>query len=537
MKKIRRILALLVALALFGFATAGCGSSNNSNAGGTGTATADNTGPGDTVSKDSADANAGEIQKVVMAMISFNKIPDDMTRINNAISKLTIAKANVETDLRLYGPADYEQKVNLALASGEQMDIFLPPLSESLGSWVAKGQLLALDDLIPKYGTEMINKLNQDFGEGLLKATTIDGHVYAIPVNKGMSIPATFIYNADMLKSAGLTENDFNSLEDLAKVFEAVKAKNPDVIPFGPINANPSDTGLMWYLNCVGEVDKLAEPSEVGVVLGDSGKVVNMYETDLFKNGVKVVRDWYLKGYIQKDAATATTGFWDVVSSGRGFAFMGGYSGKEIGKLFSAQSGKNIASKRIAPFYFDTSAVNSVVWAVNSNTGVPEGAMKLLGLTYTDTDVLNTILYGVEGEDYIKVDEHHMKYPDGKTPDTVEYSQPLCSGVLGSESMQYILEGSGYEDIQLKIEENRTTKRSPYFGFVFDPRDVKTELSTINNVKNQYLPGLVCGALDPDTTIPKFIKALNDAGAQTVIQKKQEQLDKWLSEQKKQADK
>ncbi len=525
MKTARRILAFLMAITVLGFVLAGCGGKGSA-----GTAASLDSGAG---SEGTSASKGGEPEKVVMAMICFNKIPDDMNRINEAISKFTLAKANVETDLRLYGPADFAQKINLALSSGEQMDLFLPPMTEPLGTWVAKNQLLALDELISKYGKGMLDKLNEDFGEGLLKATTINGHIYAVPVNKGMAIPATVVYNADILQGAGLTENDITSLESLTRVFEAVKAKYPDIVPFGPINANPSDTGLMWYLNCIGEADKLSEPSEVGVVLGDSGKVVNMYETDLFKNGVKTVRSWYSKGYIQKDAATATTSFSDMVNSGRGFAFMGGYSGKEIGKVFSLQSGKNIASKRTAPFYFDTSAVNSVIWGINSTTKVPDAAMKLLALTYTDADVLNTIMYGIEGEDYVKVDEHHVKYPEGKSTDTVAYSQPLVSGVLGSESLQYLFDGSNYDDTKLKMEENKTTKRSPYFGFVFDPKDVKTELSVINNVKNQYLPGLVCGTLDPDTTIPKFIKALNDAGAQTVIQKKQEQLDKWLAGQGK----
>jgi len=187
--------------------------------------------------------------------------------------------------------------------------------------------------------------------------------------------------------------------------------------------------------------------------------------------------------------------------------------------------------KRLVPYYFDTSAVNSVVWMISSTSEVPEAAMKFLNLVYSDKDVLNTILWGIEGEDYVKVDEHHVRYPDGKTADTVEYTAALCSGLMGSESLQYVAEGVSWEDVEFKLKENRETKRSPYFGFIFDPQNVKTEFSAINNVKNQYLPGLLSGALDPDEVLPRFINDLNAAGAQTVIEEKQKQLDKWLSEQ------
>ncbi|MGE5613284.1 MAG: ABC transporter substrate-binding protein [Bacillota bacterium] len=529
MIKARCILALLLAVMLLSGILAGCANSGSAGEGsGSGSGAAEKT----AVDKGSAAAPQEEVQKVIMAFITFNKVPDDMTRINNAVSKLTREKANIEVELRPYGPADYVQRVNLALAGGEKMDLFLPGLGE-FPSYVSKNQAYPLDDLIAEYGKEMTEILYRDFGNDIYKATTMNGHIYAVPVNKGMALPLSFVYNADMLKETGYTADDINTVDDLPKVFDAIKEKFPDVIPFAPINVNPSDTNLVWLLRCTGEVDQLTDPSGVGVVIGNSGKVVNLYETDLFKNGVKMMRDWYLKGYMQKDVATTPTNFLEMVSSGRAFSCLGGYSGREAGKQLSAMANKNIEMKRVTPFYFDTSAVNQVVWMISSITKVPEASMKLLNLVYSDADVLNMILWGIENEDYVKVDEHHVRYPDGKTADTVGYTAALCSGLMGSESLQYQAEGISWDDIEFKLNENKTTKRSPYFGFIFDPKDVKTELSAINSVRDRYLPVLICGAVDPDTTLPKFIQELNDAGAQTIIQKKQEQLDKWLAEQKK----
>lgn len=275
-------------------------------------------------------------------MITFNNIPDDYSNVVEEINKVAREKANVEMELQLYGPAEYGQKVNLNLQSGVQMDLFMPGIGE-FPAFVAKNAAYPLDDLLDNHGKDIKSKLNEDFGEDCLKATTMNGHIYAVPVNKGMSIPPTLVYNEDMLKYTGFTADDIKSIEDLPKVFDALKQKHPDVIPFGPINAKPSDTYIIDYLNGLYEIDYLTDPSGVGVVVGDNDKVVNLYETDIFKDGVSMMRDWYEKGYIQKDAATTKTPFSDFVNSDRGFCFMGGYSGDEIGKVCSAQSGRNIA--------------------------------------------------------------------------------------------------------------------------------------------------------------------------------------------------
>lgn len=43
-----------------------------------------------------------------------------------------------------------------------------------------------------------------------------------------------------------------------------------------------------------------------------------------------------------------------------------------------------------------------VSWMISSTTDVPEAAMKFLNLTYTDADVINLLIYGIEGRDYVK---------------------------------------------------------------------------------------------------------------------------------------
>lgn len=477
-----------------------------------------------------AEGSAGKsVEKIVFAMPSFNRIPDDISKITDAINAITIPKIGVEIDYKLYGPADYAQKVNLALQSGEQMDVFTT--FGQFTNYVSKNQLYPLDELLPEYGKELTAILEKDFGPDLLKATTMNGQIYGIPVNKGMSLPTNIVYNADMLKETGFSADDIQKVEDLTKIFDAVKQKFPEVVPFGPVNVNPSDTNLVFMLKGLNKIDFLSDTTGVGVVVGDDGQVRNFYDTDAFKDGVNIMRDWFNKGFLEKDAATTSIGFSDTIASGRGFSFLGGYSGMETAKALSAQTGKNMEMKRLVPYYFDTGAVNLVSWMVSSTTEVPEASVRFLNLLYTDEALINTILYGIEGEDYVKVDEHHIKFPEGKDASTVPYTAMLSTGIVGSESLQYQLEGVNWSDVELKLRENKETEKSPYFGFIFDPSEVKTQMSAVTNVVNQYLPALVSGVLDPDTIIPKFVQALNDAGAEAIIQSKQKQLDEWIAAQ------
>jgi putative aldouronate transport system substrate-binding protein len=517
-------LKLLVSLILVLSMIAACSSNN-----GGGSSSGGNSSGSSGGSSGGGNSSDAKVETVVFAMPTFNRVPDDLSAIEDAINKITVEKANVKIDLQLYGVFDYAQKVNLALQSGEQLDLFTSP--GQFANYASKQQLYPLDDLIEQYGGDMMKILEQDFGEGLLKATTMNGKIYGIPANKGMALPLNFVYNADMLAELGFSADDVNSIHDLPPIYDALMAKYPDVVPFGPVNVNPSTTGIMQWIRGTHKVDMLTDTSGVGVVIGDSGKVVNLYETQEFKDAIMMMREWYNKGYLQKDAATAMSPFSEMISAGRGFSFMAGYGGMQAHIQLSSQMGKNIHMKRIAPFYFDTSATNAVVWMMNATTNVPEAAMKLLNLVYSDEQVLNTLLWGIEGRDYIKVDEHHVRFPDGKNADTVDYTAYISSGIVGSESLQYQYEGIDWSDIELKVRENKETPRSPYFGFIFDQSSVKVEMSAISNVIDQYLPGLETGSLDPETTIPKFIQALNDAGAQNVIKAKQEQLDAWLAAQ------
>jgi putative aldouronate transport system substrate-binding protein len=153
--------------------------------------------------------------------------------------------------------------------------------------------------------------------------------------------------------------------------------------------------------------------------------------------------------------------------------------------------------------------------------------MKFMNMTFVDDEVINLIIYGLQGRDYVKGDDGTVTYPEGQDATTVPYTAQLSCGTLGNFFKMYPMLGTDPASLEWELEQNKTAKTSPAMGFTFDSSNLKTQYTAVLNVISQYLPGLTCGSLDPETGIPKFVEALEDAGYLDILAEKQKQLDAW----------
>lgn len=488
---------------------------------------------GDNSSSGGAGSSAsGEVTTVSMYCMSFNNIPQDadMTRIetlmNNYLAE-TYPEDGIAVDIKLFGPAEYTQKVQLAMQSGDPIDCFL---DASLANDVAAEMLMPLDDLIAQYGQEATAVLKSDFDDDPYAASTVNGSIYAVPVNKGMALNGNLVYDADLAAAAGVDMDAVNCLEDLEPVFEKIKAYDSGIVCYAPNNQGNSSL-IRPILMSEEKIDRLNDTNYyAGVCMNGDSTVTNLYASDAFMEKCKLMHSWNQKGYLQADAATTTSLASELFSAGRCFCTIDAYGGGSAGAVLSASSGRKLVSKIIYDFYFDSAAVG-VTFGIASTSKKPEAAMKLINRLWSDEYLINTFLYGEDGVDYVNTGDGHWSYPEGKDATTVGYTAALCTGVIGSESLQYQPVGTDLSDIDLKIRHNKESERSPFYGFIFDASGVTTEMSAIANVYNQYVPGLICGTVDPETTMPEFLAALDAAGLPAVITAKQEQLDAWIAAQ------
>ena len=341
------------------------------------------------------------------------------------------------------------------------------------------------------------------------------------------------VYRQDVADELGIDMSQVSSMEDMTDIFKQVKAAYPDMTPLAPVQ-----TGEIGVSTNYGEVDFLTDDrySPIGVLEGDDLTVKDLYSTDTFREKCKLVRSWYNDGLVMQDSATTTSAAAELMSSGNYFCYIAAYSYPEADTAASlqAQCGNYpIGAKIIGDAYLSTGDLNAISWMIASTTDVPEAAMKFLNLTFTDKDIINLLIYGIEGRDYVLSDDGTVSYPEGEDASTVPYTAQLSCGTLGNFFLMYPTAGTDPASLDWELEQNKSAKTSPAMGFTFDSSSVKTQYTAVKNVISQYLPGLICGSLDPDTEIEKFVTALNDAGYQDILNAKQEQLDAWAAEKSK----
>lgn len=459
--------------------------------------------------------------QIDFAYLSFNKIPeaDGLASVEEAINAITVPKINATVKLHPWGITEYVQNVTLSLQSGEGLDVYT-----SLGDLpqrVSENQFVDITSMIGQDAPEA----KAAVGDAFLKTTTLNGKLYGIPAFKGVAIAPNLVYRADILQEIGVDPASIKSVNDLSDVFAKVLAKHPDMIPLVPVQ-----TGNVGLLTTLYGIDFLGDSyfMPVAVLDGNNTTVVDFFETQSFKDLVSLVRDWFNKGYILKDAATTTSNVMEYLSSGKAFSYIAGYSGTQAFAQIAAQSGQDIKMVRLGKPYLSTSSINALTWGVSTISKNPDAALKFINLLFTDKDVINLVIYGIEGRDYVKVDADHVKYPDGQDASTVPYTAQLSCGVVGSMFIQYLMEGADISDMQLMLDENKTSAMSPGMGFIFDSNTVADQYSAVTNVINEYMPGLISGSMDP-AEIPNFIAKLKAAGIDKIVEAKQQQLDQWLS--------
>ncbi len=473
----------------------------------------------------SALAGAGTYDKVVFAYATFNNIPSEeaLSDVEEAINAITREKISAEVELVPIVIWDYSSQVSLALQGGEKLDVF-----QSLGDFntaVSTGMCIDITDMLDSLAAESKALI----GDAWLAACSHEGRIYGIPTYKPIALTPMVIYRKDIADAIGLDMSAVNSVQDVTDVLRKVKAAYPDMTPLAAVNTGNIGIGLT-----VPDVDYLTDSyfSPKGVLMNDELTVVDFYASEEFAAVCDLARTWYNEDLVMKDAATTSSAAAELMSSGNYFCYIASYSYPEADTAASLEvqtGGYPLGAKIISTAFLDTTSINALTWMVSSTSKVPEAALRFLNLTFTDREVCNLLIYGIEGRDYVWNADGTVRYPDGQDASTVPYTAQLSCGTLGNFFIMHPLQGTNPASLEWELEQNRNAKTSVAMGFTFDSSPVKTEYTAVINVIEQYLPGLICGSADPATETPLFLERLGEAGLGEIIAEKQAQLDAWLA--------
>lgn len=518
----KRKVALLLAGCLLTGLLAACGGGTDTpaNEGSQDTPAVTEEDEGETDGSQEGDSGAGQglfadrDPYTIKIMVYGDSETAECEKISEAISEITREKINADVEITRVGFGTFDTQLNLALSSAEELDLFIP-MSLSMSSLANNGQIMPLNDLLESYGKEMYEQIP----ESDWRCVSIDGEIYKVPNNKEKASDFGFLMRKDILEETGVKMEDIKDFQGLHDLFIKVKELHPDMYPVVP------DFNLMFKTmpydglgDQLGVLDLWSDPN--------STTVVNKAETQSFKDWCEMIYSWVQEGLVMPDAASNSESAASIIKSGKGFGY---FSHMKPGfeTESEASMGYEMVSWKFREALSQTSGVG-IGWCINNNSGDPERAMAFLNLMYTDPEIANLCINGIEGVHYEVKDEANgiIGYPEGVDATNVGYSR--LAWAWPNEIISYVWE-TDEPDIWDQLQEfNANATDSPAKGFSYDNSNVLNQVTACTNVNNKYLAAVTGGSLDPEEALPEYIAELKAAGIDDIIKEKQAQLDEWL---------
>ena len=452
--------------------------------------------------------------KVVM-YYPLSSVQPDQEKVAKAIHDYVADKKGIDLQLEVVPSSSYNNQLNLVMAGSEQVDIALV-WGTMVSSCVAKGALLPLDDLLDEYGTDIQECLGD-----YLQAGKVSGVTYQVPVNRSLFYQGGIVVRTDILEKYGIDPATIKTTDDLDGMFETIHAGEPDMAMM-----RLEGSGTFVYA----DYDPLGDTFGVLLNYGQDDEISDLFSSDKFRAECEKHREWFKKGWIASDILTTTDGAAEQIKAGKLLGFYGTV-GPGTAQDKTNQCGRDMTVIPLNTVFSYTTKVNSFGWSLLNNSKNPEAAMQVLDMMYSDPTFLNMLDWGLEGVHY-KLKEGSdriITFADGVDASTSGYFHNW-SFAFGDQLIAYFWDGTE-EDFPEQVRAmNESAMLSKAMGFAYDVTPVKTEYTAVTNVCDQYLSALAYGCIDIDDNLPKFLKELESAGLQKIIDEKAAQFADWKKE-------
>lgn len=430
-----------------------------------------------------------------------------MAKINEAaLRDLNMTVTIVQASL-----ANVNNQAQLMLSSNEDLDILIVA-GQNVPSYVDAGYLINLNDYD-------LSGVESALGKELVDGTrTSANELYMLTTAREHFGCRAVYFRKDICDELGIDVSGVQTLDDLDPIFEQVKTAYPTMDMIG------SNIDILYR----GASDSLSD--YIGV-LNDSQKPVvgNLWDNEFLQYACGKMYEWNQKGWLRSDMATSNESFQSIFSAGNTFAMFDGYKPDSLVEKKN-QTGYDCYVALLGEPKMSTTNLNAAGYAVARNSKDPEKAVQFLNWMYTSSEFNNLINWGIEGVDYVVIDEENgvIDYPEGIDASNVNYHVAL-GYAFPNQSAMYVWNGTDPDiwDQYAAIEE--TAVRSVALGFSPNSTQWTDEYAACNAVTEKYKASLLAGAVDPAVYIPMLNEELYAAGLQTIIDMKQAQLDAWYA--------
>ena len=510
MKTFKKIIALLLAAAIV-FAAAACQVTVN---------TGDNAGG-------NADAGEKELKQVNMLCSTWMEVPttEAQERVAKKINE-TMNPLGVNVNLEIVGLGAWNDTVTQKFTSGEQIDL-MHSMDENFPDYISTGAIQPVGELLDQYGQDIKAAIGTDF-QYMLDALTFGGELYGIPQLSPKHTWNDLVVNMDIVDEYGLDISNISKLEDLEPIMLQLKEANPDIVSI--LRSGITFSGITALCTFDDEYEALGDG--IGVLMDDTWTVYDYYETPEFAEYCKLMRQWFDEGLISADIGTSSSEFTLNNYFKTGNALWGIDHTTEYSAEVSAAGWEQRSGVRTKVLPLSDAVCSNLIYStvIPSSSKNPDAAMIFLNELYKNSDLMNTLYYGVEGVDWENKDGFITQI---EGTDWFNNMSGPFSMMWGNYFITSPTAGNSADAITAALEFTKNGKGIRSMGFMFDNSPVANEVAAIQNVVDQYKNDLEFGIIDPETELPKMIEALKDAGIDKYIAEKQAQLDKWVEENKK----
>lgn len=441
---------------------------------------------------------------------------------------------------------EYSEKFSQVLASGEGVDLAWTGWLINKPQNIADGNLMPLDDLLAEYGQGIVDILGENVVEIHRNA---DGNIYYLPSWQGLCGERRgWLVVTEIAELAGDTwiedteaalnkwRNNYSGIEDFQAVLDQATKYLAAAKEAGKLGAG-INTGRAfgWSMYNGTRSNPGVGGSEIGIPFEDNTfTVIDGVASEHYKLYAKTMADWYKEGYIRSDIMSVDTSTLTMPKNGEITDTTYVFSCDPY--LTEADQDAATADAGMDMTYLPVEENASLILGGDTSYAIPycadepERAMMVLNAIYSQPDLYNTLIYGIEGEDYTKNADGTITTSYVGASPTADDSYGIQRWIIGSCKNALINNGTDpnyYADLEA-LEE--TARVNPFLNFTFDRTNVEGICASILNVYYEYGPQLDNGVAGDnwEELYNNYMAARKDAGIEELVTEFQNQLNAYI---------
>ena len=526
MKTTKKLLALVLALALVVTAFAACSGGTTTESSKTESSKTEESKTEESKTE-SSETNTDDGTIHPMRIVQPGTLSSDYETGMAAVNeKLKADGVNIEVSVTRIPWDAYAEKLNLMLTTGEEFELLhVMQDVKNLSSIAGMGAIISIHDLIGNY-PDLYNK----FTETEWLGTLYNGEEYAVPAAwRSFDNTMSYIcYRSDIAKKVGYDEYPETTEEiiDLMKKSQDAILEETGMKAYSWFHQN-QDTAH-WLHRSYDTYPFYVENSLGIVLIRQDGTVDSFYESEEFKKDANTYYEMYQAGLIDPDILNRDS----------------------QKKYDDAKFGAMLASQTFDPATGVTMQENGVEgatvdWveafgddipdmiytfvqnlnAISATSEDPESGLKFLNWLYASEENHTLFHYGIEGTHYTKTGDHRFEQIKGEDGNPLYVMDTWMTGYL-----PFIYFSSNTPDSHLDYYNYKSDNYviSPAAGFLFDASSVQSELTNLQTEIIASIYPIKVGMVSYDDNIVAAIEKLKAAGLDTYLEEYRTQFAAYL---------